>query len=58
MKSNLAYLQLSDQTNPEVILKLIENLNPIKIEKEKIIFQVESLEELKEKILEGIKSQE
>jgi hypothetical protein len=58
MKSDLAYLQLSDQTNPEVILKLTENLNPIKIEKEKIIFQVESLEELKDKILEGVKSQE
>jgi transcription-repair coupling factor (superfamily II helicase) len=58
MKSDIAYLQLSDQTNPEVILKLIENLNPIKIEKEKIIFQVESLEELKEKILEDVKSQE
>jgi hypothetical protein len=56
MKSDLAYLQLSDQTNPEVILKLIENLNPIKIEKEKIIFQAESLEELKEKILEGVKN--
>jgi len=58
MKSDIAYLQLSDQTKPKVILKLIENLNPIKIEKEKIIFQAESLEELKEKILEGAKSQE